>query len=519
MQNAIRSSVLIMQRADGRVLTGLRTLAARSFPGYIAFPGGTCDDEDFEIPCLFDEDPLQRVKSKKQTTELAQERVTALREVGEETGLWRLCLLCGAPLSDDVKTDFLQRVEQEVLHELLPKLNIALDGRGLVPLGRWLTPPHRAKRFSVQQFLLLDDDAEMVTGNATDELAEIAFRDPSDVVSEWKLAERLLLPPIGHAIHHLAAVNLHEEKQKNQKVFLKHLQKLSDVPGAVDIRVRELAKGIFVQPLRSNTLPPATHTNCVLLTTTKEHKGPLVIIDPAAGDKEEEERLVHLLQHLQGEGHTLMAVVLTHHHPDHMDAAGFIAKHFSLPLWAHELTEERIDVPVDRLLHDGEMLFMGDHVEPWQVLHTPGHAPGHVCFFHEEKSVLIAGDMVAAVGSILIDPTDGDLGVYFAQLERLIAMNPRIVIPAHGQTLLDGTERLRFQLQHRKTRNEHVKSVLAKQEGPLSMDALNVAVYGDEVPSYVLPLALLSLQSIVLYLEGLGELNVDNGEISLLNEK
>lgn len=501
MSSPIRSSALVLQNDRGAVLTGRRTLAARSFPGYLAFPGGTCDDEDHDVPALGHDAA--------EPSHLRQERITALRELGEETGYWRLCTPGGDPVDKQRQQRFLDDVgAASDFAQLLRELDVVLDVRGMVPLGRWLTPPHRKRRFSVQQFLLIDDPAQFIVGPATDELSDIDFRLPHDVVRDWEQAHHLLLPPIAHAIFalHRHAVE-HAPLSYGAQHFDAGIAALRATPREGEVRIRELCRGVFVQPLRSHTLPPATHTNCVLVG-----EDDFVIIDPAACDDDEKARFVDVVQHLAARKQHPKAVVLTHHHHDHVDAAAFVAERFGLPIWAHAETAKRVPFDVDRLLTEDDRLFDDNAPtsdQKWQLLHTPGHAQGHLCLLHPDKGVLVAGDMVAATGSILIDPDDGDLGLYLASLERLIALAPRHVVPAHGPMLQAGTEKLQHQLAHRHQRTQQVRD--AVDDEPRDLEALTVKVYGDEVPPHVLPLAARSLESILIYLQDRGEVTVRDG--------
>src|SRR4028119_2312116 len=66
--------------------------------------------------------------------------------------------------------------------------------------------------------------------------------------------------------------------------------------------------------------------------------------------------------------------------------------------------------PGARPLFDGETLALdGPEPQAWQVLHTPGHAPGHVCLYEPALGALVAGDMAAGAGTILTTPGDGAL--------------------------------------------------------------------------------------------------------------
>ena len=60
--------------------------------------------------------------------------------------------------------------------------------------------------------------------------------------------------------------------------------------------------------------------------------------------------------------------------------------------------------------------------------------------------------MVAGVGTILIDPSEGDMAVYLASLERLLARPPMMLLPAHGPEIADGHRKLSEYLAHRRMR-------------------------------------------------------------------
>jgi glyoxylase-like metal-dependent hydrolase (beta-lactamase superfamily II) len=188
-------------------------------------------------------------------------------------------------------------------------------------------------------------------------------------------------------------------------------------------------------------------------------------------------------------GATPVAILITHHHEDHVGGAAFLSHELELPLWAHEETRARVSegVRITRIVRDGETL-----LGSWRVLHTPGHAPGHVCLHDEATNALICGDMVASVGTILIAPGDGDMRVYLEQLRRLEVLGARIALPAHGEPIAEPEKVFRRYITHRLMREERVVAALRPAPRPLA--EILPDAYAD-TPTYLWPIAALSLQA------------------------
>jgi glyoxylase-like metal-dependent hydrolase (beta-lactamase superfamily II) len=87
----------------------------------------------------------------------------------------------------------------------------------------------------------------------------------------------------------------------------------------------------------------------------------------------------------------------------------------------------------------------------WQlrVLHTPGHARGHLTFVESRYRAALVGDLMSGVSTILIDPPEGHLATYLRSLERLLAEPILTVYPAHGPPHRDGHAMIRQLLAHR----------------------------------------------------------------------
>jgi ribonuclease/clavin/mitogillin len=260
----------------------------------------------------------------------------------------------------------------------------------------------------------------------------------------------------------------------------------------------DVAPGIRMLSLRTPTLPPATHTNVYLVGT-----GEFVLVEPASPFPDEIARAVAWVQAERDKGRDLLAILLTHHHHDHAGGAAQLREKLGVPLWAHARTAERLAgvVTIDRLLEDGERIELdGPNEAMLEAIHTPGHAPGHLCFLEHYSGALIAGDMVASVGTILIEPTDGDMRAYLASLEALDQRKAKVLLPAHGMPILDASERLRFYVKHRLLREARVLSALVQAGKEATVQELLPLAYGD-TPQAVWPLAAMSAEAHLIKLE------------------
>ncbi len=249
------------------------------------------------------------------------------------------------------------------------------------------------------------------------------------------------------------------------------------------VRPRELAtsagRSVGIFPARTPTLPPATHTNSYALGGRE-----VLLVEPATPYEDEQRDWIAWARELTSTGREIKAIVATHHHPDHVDGAALLARELGLPIWAHEQTAARIDVPVARHLAEGdEIVLAGPHDESWRVLHTPGHAPGHVCLLEPQTRTVVVGDMVASVGTILIAPGDGDMAVYLHELERLAALDAKLALPAHGDPIDDPTELFLRYIAHRNMREEKIVRVLRSAAGGLTVAQLLPSVYDDVTPA------------------------------------
>ena len=457
--------ILWREGPEGREVFWVRRGEGLRFAGgFYAFPGGRLDDEDRRVP----------------VPGLAGEEAAlvaaASRELFEEAGV---LLARGAERLDPAARDEGRRALLDgslAFADLLFREGLALEPALLSPAGRWVTPEFFPVRFDARFYLARlpeGQEARVWPG----ELASGEFIPTRRALELWERGEALLHPPNWWGI---SALDRAEPS--------KALALLREPPRDILI---EFQRGVVLAPLRTPTLPPATHTNCWLLDLGDG----VAVVDPGSPDPGEQGRLEALLEKMAREGRPAREVWLTHHHGDHVGGASRLAA-LGLPVRAHPETASRLGGSVAATpLSDGDLLH-----GRWQVLHTPGHAPGHLVFLDRATRALVAGDMVSTVSTVVIDPPEGDMGAYLRQLERLRDLGARTLYPAHGAPAPSATAKLEEYLGHRRMRTEKVLRALSPG-GTLA--EVTRAAY-DDTPPFLLPVAERSCLATLIMLRGEG---------------
>jgi len=189
--------------------------------------------------------------------------------------------------------------------------------------------------------------------------------------------------------------------------------------------------------------------NCSILLCEKTRRAALV--DPGG----EPERLRAALEKT---GATLEKVFLTHGHLDHCSAAAIMREEFGVPIegpqiedkfWIDQLGEmtRRMGFPPaqpfepDRWLNDGDTVSFGE--QTLEVLHCPGHTPGHVVFFHRGVRMAWVGDVLfqGSIGRTDFPRGDHETLIHSIR-EKLWPLGDDVVfVPGHGPTSTFGDER------------------------------------------------------------------------------
>ena len=187
-------------------------------------------------------------------------------------------------------------------------------------------------------------------------------------------------------------------------------------------------------------------------------------------------------------GRKVTAIWLTHHHPDHVGGVERLRASLGVPVLAHPLTAERLagrGIGIDGELRDGERIALGGDF-PVLILHTPGHARGHVCILEEGQRSLLCGDMISGISMIVVDPPEGDMDDYLGSLEKLASLRPNTLFPGHGPVIKNAVAKLREYIQHRVWRENRILD--AWSAGMRKPSEMLPTVY-DDVPPPAWPLA------------------------------
>ncbi|MGQ0501601.1 MAG: MBL fold metallo-hydrolase [Panacagrimonas sp.] len=437
-QIPIREAVTVVLQHGEDILLVRRQPALTSFPGYWAFPGGKVDLVDAEAP--------------------------------HRAGAW-----CAG-----IEPRLVEALARELREEIGFDLDAAAASGEVISLhlfGHALTPDFIPVRFDTLFFRVHLRGKPAVTLDVG-EVDEYRWSSPAALMDDYRNGSLLLAPPTSAAVELLAggggndpgAIELEESHQHRLPMI-------------------EPVFGLRVIPVRSNTLPPALHTNCFLIGDEGTHR---ILVDPSPWNEEELDAL-----HERVRGLGVSQIFLTHHHPDHRERANALALRLGVGIALSADTEARISDGqphyfrgiTRRIVNEGDVVahWLG---RPVRALAVPGHDEGQLALMPDDCAWCIVGDLIQGVGTVVIHKPEGNMRRYFESLARLIALDPKVIIPSHG-TALGTTYRLMETLKHRQLRES---SVLALHRDGQSIEEMLTSLYVGLDPR-LLPLARQNIES------------------------
>jgi glyoxylase-like metal-dependent hydrolase (beta-lactamase superfamily II) len=189
-------------------------------------------------------------------------------------------------------------------------------------------------------------------------------------------------------------------------------------------------------------------TNCYVLACDQTNVA--AVVDPAWSGRA-------LANHIAEAGWQITHILLTHAHFDHVGGLAELKRQSDADVYAHPEADALLPgcrqlaqlwgIPIpqppraDIFLADGDELLVGH--QSLKVLYTPGHAPGHVCFYAPDLGVLFGGDLLFQGGVGRTDLPGGDTDLMFKVIrEKLLSLPDETqVLPGHGPATTIGRER------------------------------------------------------------------------------
>lgn len=154
----------------------------------------------------------------------------------------------------------------------------------------------------------------------------------------------------------------------------------------------------------------------------------------------------------------IVAICLTHGHPDHAPAAEPLARATGATIYAFDPRHGGVTV------REGARVTARDVT--LEVVEAPGHTPDSVAYYEARERALFTGDTVLGSGTVAIAPPDGDMRVYQATLVRLLERfgDARRILGGHGEPVTDVRGKLREYVRHRQARESEILAALAGGE-------------------------------------------------------
>jgi endoribonuclease LACTB2 len=428
--------------------------------GFHAFPGGQIDAVDAEVDVKNAPDAATAVMIS-----------GAARELFEELGV--LVAHGGEALTKGQRASLLDDLESGRMSwpALLNHYELYLDADDFTFVGRWVTPPFNARRFDTW-FFLVECPPKQEPYLTAGELDQGEWITARDAYERWMQDGVVAVPPTLHALQTLA--NGVTPNLVDRFLSLNHAH------GEIARRIT-FRPNYMCFPVRTPTRPPATHTCCYLIHNSQE----MLIVDPGSPYEDEQQALAACVDEMIADGRRVRTIIITHLHPDHVGGVNALKAHLggAVPVAAHVQTAAALtDVHVDQLIEDGDVLTLeGEPPIRLKAMHTPGHARGHLCFYDEDRGALLTGDNILGVGSVLIDPPEGNMRDYLNSLERMRALpNLSVLFGGHGPAVATPYRKIDEYISHRLERERNILE--AVKEGVTDPAQIVAKVYTDVSP-------------------------------------
>lgn len=476
------AAVILLNSSLEKILLAQRNPALRFLGGFHGYAGGKVDRDD----------EFCEVRNSGYR-EMATLIACAAREVFEEVGVLlvrngeKLTAGQRASLHDDLISGRFS------FAEILKMWGLWLDAEDFKYTGYWTTPEFSPIRFKTHFFIAVCPRKQKPFAAIT-ELQNIEFIKPADALRKWSESAVLIVPPVLFPLQIFAAQSAKLDPDDAASELLAKAKRFGG-----DLDYIELNARLVCLPLKTKTLPPATHTNCFIVG-----KREFAVIDAASRERSEQDKLFRLTDEYYQRGFVCREIIVSHLHPDHFGGETALQNHLTeksecrVPIAAHRQTVESLKgkVEIDRVIEDDEIIQLKDedgNTFGLKALHTPGHARGHLCFYDEELGFLLTSDNVVGLGSVLIAPPEGNMIDYLQSLDRMRNLpGLNFLCGSHGSAVADGRGKISEYIAHRLERERAILSALeAGAESPAEI----VKIVYTDVAESLWPLAEKSVEA------------------------
>jgi glyoxylase-like metal-dependent hydrolase (beta-lactamase superfamily II) len=229
----------------------------------------------------------------------------------------------------------------------------------------------------------------------------------------------------------------------------------------------------------------------------------VAVIDPGPDMEDHVRALFRALEKAQG-----VTILLTHGHSDHAGGAAALARALGARVLgpasvASPPPGKRIVVPLEEggvgILVDGDVVTTDQGA--LRAISIPGHTPDHLAYLWEETRALFVGDLILGKGNTTwLGEYPGCVADYLASLEKVRALEPSVLYPAHGNAVSNIQATLDLFRDHRLERLREVEEAREAHpsDGP---EELVGWIYGQEIPPALMKAARSSIEVMIHHLD------------------
>ena len=233
-------------------------------------------------------------------------------------------------------------------------------------------------------------------------------------------------------------------------------------------------------------------------------KNDITLVDPGPAINSHIDKILKV-----GNGN-IKRILVTHTHQDHSPAAKDLFKILKVPVYGN-YADDSIEIQ-DSSFKNTHHLVDQDKISTKEysikIIHTPGHASNHFCFYVEENKFLLTGDHIMGGSTVVIAPPDGCMEDYINSLKKINKLEIKVIAPGHGDYIDNPHDLISWTINHRLKREKKVISKLKKLKQSNLEDLLK-EVY-DDVNVALHPIAIYSLQAHLLKLTNEKKVSYDH---------